>query len=57
MKLPREGANELSKHGFNCIALNLTFQDYKGPKRSNLGILLLFCNFLKTVQYCFSFYE
>ena len=37
MKLPKEGANELAKDGFNLIAIIVTL---KGLNMSNLAVLL-----------------
>ena len=32
MKLPKEGADGLPKHGFNLITLNVILKGPKGPK-------------------------
>ena len=37
MKLANEGTNELSKDGFDLIALKVIFQGPKGPKKVKLG--------------------
>ena len=42
------GTNELSKDGFDLIALKVIFKVRKVRKRSNLAVLLLFANFLKS---------
>ena len=49
MKLPKEGADGLPKVVFDKITLKVIFQYPKGPKRSNLFVLLHFANFAKTV--------
>ena len=46
MKLSKEGIDELPKYGFDRITLYVIFQGQKCQNRSNLGILLLFGNFI-----------
>ena len=45
MKLPKEGTNELSKDGFDWIALNVIFKGSKGLEKVKFGCFATFCQF------------
>ena len=45
MQLPKEDANELSKDGYDGIALNVIFQSPNGPKKIKFGCFATFCQF------------
>ena len=49
MKLPKDGADVLSKDGFNWIALKVICQVLKGQKKVKFWYVdILFGNFLKS---------
>ena len=46
MKLPKhakEGTNELSKDGFERMALKVIFQGPKGPQKGQIWLFSMFC--------------
>ena len=56
MKLTKEGTNELSKDGFDWIALNVIIKGPKGPEKVKFGCFATFFQFSQKGSINFSLF-